>query len=67
MRHGRLLVEEFDEAFMLKRIHRSKDDKWWTESCLRLRDFACTKEDYHTWKQHDLDRGKDEWKKARRE
>ncbi len=58
MRLGRLLLEEFDEAFMLSRIHRSKDDLWWTESCLRLRDFACTKtEDYDAWMQHDLDRG----------
>ena len=43
---------------MLKRIHRSKDDLWWTESCLRLRDFECTKTgDYDVWSQHDLDRG----------
>ena len=43
---------------MLNHIHRSKDDVWWTESCLRLRDFTCTKEgDYDEWKQHDLDRG----------
>ena len=43
---------------MLNRIHRSKDDLWWTESCLRLRDFTCTKhEDYDVWMQHDLDRG----------
>jgi len=31
---------------------------WWTESCLRLRDFTCTKEggwDY--WRLRDLDRG----------
>ena len=43
---------------LLKRIHRSKEDLWWTESCLRLRDFTCTKEgDYDWWRQHDLDRG----------
>ena len=42
---------------MLKRIHRSKDDVWWTESCLRLRDFAMTKEDYNAWLQHDLSLG----------
>ena len=43
---------------MLKRIHRSKDDMWWTQSCLRLRDFQCTKEeDYDSWRLHDLDRG----------
>ena len=48
----------FDEAVMLKRIHRSKDDMWWTESCLRLRDFTCTKEDdWDWWRLHDLDRG----------
>ena len=67
MRFGKLLVEDFKEAFMLKKIHRSKDDMWWTESCLRLRDFACTKEDYDAWKQHDLDRGNAVWKKERRE
>ena len=56
--HGKLLVKLFDEAFMLRRIHRSKEDLWWTESCLRLRDFTCTKEgDYDVWRQHDLDRG----------
>ena len=55
---GRYLLREFKEAFMLNRIHRSKDDLWWTESCLRLRDFTCTKhEDYDVWMQHDLDRG----------
>ena len=43
---------------MLKQIHRSKEDMWWTESCLRLRDFTCTKEgDFDHWHQHDLDRG----------
>ena len=43
---------------MLRRIHRSKEDMWWTESCLRLRDFTCTKtEDYDIWREHDLDRG----------
>jgi hypothetical protein len=43
---------------MLKQIHRSKEDIWWTQSCLRLRDFTCTKEgDYDFWRQHDLDRG----------
>ena len=55
---GKQLLETFDEAVMLKKIHRSKDDMWWTESCLRLRDFACTKEgDYDWWREHDLDRG----------
>ena len=55
---GRLLLSEFKEAIMLKRIHRSKEDLWWTESCLRLRDGTCTKEnDYDYWCQHDLDRG----------
>ena len=57
-RHGKLLLTEFKEAIMLKQIHRSKEDMWWTESCLRLRDFTCTKEgDYDHWRQHDLDRG----------
>ena len=43
---------------MLKRIHRSKDDRWWTESCLRLRDFAMDYYgDYEVWRLHDLDRG----------
>ena len=43
---------------MLHKIHRSKEDMWWTESCLRLRDFTCTKEgDYDHWQGHDLDRG----------
>ena len=56
--HGRRLMETFREAIMLKRIHRSKDDLWWTESCLRLRDFEMTyEEDYQSWRQHDLDRG----------
>ena len=55
---GKLLLSEFKEAIMLKQIHRSKEDVWWTESCLRLRDFTCTKEgDFDHWKQHDLDRG----------
>ena len=56
--HGKLLMQTFDEAVMLTRIHRSKADMWWTESCLRLRDFTCTKEgDYDHWQGHDLDRG----------
>ena len=43
---------------MLKHVHRSKEDMWWTESCLRLRDFTCTKDgDYDYWRLHDLDRG----------
>ena len=43
---------------MLTRIHRSKDDLWWTESCLRLRDFEMSYHgDYEVWWQHDLDRG----------
>ena len=58
IRQGKYLLGEFQEVFMLDRIHRSKDDLWWTESCLRLRDFICTKDgDYDWWKQHDLDRG----------
>ena len=56
--YGKMLLSEFKEAIMLKQIHRSKEDLWWTESCLRLRDFTCTKEgDYDHWRQHDLDRG----------
>ena len=55
---GRQLLSEFSEAIMLREIHRSKEDLWWTQSCLRLRDFACTKEgDWKYWYQHDLDRG----------
>ena len=54
----KMIREQFHEAVMLKRIHRSKDDMWWTESCLRLRDFTCTKEgDWDWWRLHDLDRG----------
>ena len=58
IRHGRLLLGQFTEAFVLRRIHRSKHDLWWTESCLRLRDFNCEKQrDYDVWQQRDLDRG----------
>ena len=57
-RAGRELLEAFKEAIVLTRIHRSKDDRWWTEFCLRLRDFAMTYDgDYQVWRQHDLDRG----------
>ena len=43
---------------MLSRIHRSEEELWWTESCLRLRDFTCTRSgDYDWWREHDLDRG----------
>ena len=56
--YGQQLIGEFKEAIMLKQIHRSKDDMWWTQSCLRLRDFTCTKAgDYDVWRQHDLDLG----------
>ena len=56
--YGKELLQTFKEAFMLKKIHRSKDDMWWTESCLRLRDFKCTREgDYDWWREHDLDHG----------
>ena len=54
---GKELTKTFTEAFMLSRIHRSKDDMWWTESSLRLRNFTCTWEDYEWWRKHDLDRG----------
>ena len=33
---GRHLLDSFKEAIMLTRIHRSKDDLWWTQSCLRF-------------------------------
>ena len=57
-RYGKHLLTTFDEAVLLQRIHRSREDVWWTESCLRLRDFTCTKSgDYDQWRQHDLDRG----------
>ena len=55
---GRHLLQSFKEAIMLTRIHRSKGDLWWTESCLRLRDFVMSYDgDYEVWRQHDLDRG----------
>ena len=58
IRFGKELLGIFEEAIMLRRIHRSKEDMWWTESCLRLRDFTCTKAgDYDFWRQHDLDSG----------
>ena len=57
-REGRALLGTFKEAVMLSNIHRSKEDLWWTESCLRLRDFECTKAgDWDIWQLHDLDRG----------
>jgi hypothetical protein len=55
---GKGLLTTIKEAVMLSNIHRSKEDLWWTESCLRLRDFECTKEkDWDIWHKHDLDRG----------
>ena len=43
---------------MLEQIHRSKEDVWWTESCLRLRDFQMDYyEDYCSWRMHDLSHG----------
>jgi hypothetical protein len=52
------LLELFEEAFLLKQIHRSKEDTWWTESCLRLRDFKMTMDqDWKQWQKYDLDRG----------
>ena len=54
---GKELLKEFDEAFMLTRIHRSGADVWWTESCLRLRDFEMGfAQDWQEWLKHDLDR-----------
>ena len=56
--YGKELLKEFNEACLLQKIHRSKADMWWTESCLRLRNFEMTySADYHYWRQHDLDRG----------
>lgn len=58
MRKGTTGSVTFNEAIMLKQIHRSKEDMWWTESCLRLRDATCTKDgDWEYWREHDLDRG----------
>ena len=55
---GKELLKTFDAAFMLTQIHRSADDAWWTESCLRLRDFKMDyRRDYSYWLQHDLRRG----------
>jgi hypothetical protein len=55
---GKDLVAAFDAAFMLTQIHRSADDTWWTESCLRLRDFKMDlQRDYNFWILHDLRRG----------
>ena len=43
---------------MLTRIHRLKDDVWWTEFCLRPWEFVVSYEgDYEVWRRHDLDRG----------
>ena len=57
-RAGLRKLASFQEAFVLRRVHRSAEDLEWTESCLRLRDATCTKEgDYDWWRQHDLDRG----------
>ena len=54
-RHGAALMRTFKEAWILSKIHRSSEDMWWTESCLRLRDFTCTKQgDYDVWRLHDL-------------
>ena len=54
---GKEFLTEFDEAFMLTRIHRSGADVWWTESCLRLRDFEMGfAQDWEAWLKHDLDR-----------
>ena len=61
-KQGGDLVKLFREAIVLKRIHRSGDDKAWTESCLRLRNMTEDvipelKRDYARWYMHDLDRG----------
>jgi hypothetical protein len=49
IRFGKDLLGIFDEAIMLRRIHRSKADMWWTESCLRLRDFSGQPRHSHQW------------------
>lgn len=59
---GSHLVKIFREAILLKRVHRSQEDMWWTESCLRLRNInddtlQQIMDDYNIWRQHDLDRG----------
>ena len=55
---GKELLKTFDAAFMLTQIHRSAEDSWWTESCLRLRDYSMDYwYDYQYWMQHDLRRG----------
>lgn len=56
--HDALLRRTLHEAIMLRRIHRSQEDVWWTESCLRLRDFTCMKKGaYDIWRDHELGRG----------
>ena len=55
-------VQIFREAVLLKRVHRSQEDMWWTESCLRLRNISRDtldelKQDYEIWRRHDIDRG----------
>ena len=59
---GHHLVSLFKEAILLKRVHRSKEDMWWTESCLRLRNLDDEtrdefQADYDRWRHHDLDFG----------
>ncbi len=59
---GRTLTNLFREAIVLRRIHRSGDDKDWTEACLRLRNLTedlrpQLKADHARWKMHDLQTG----------
>ena len=59
---GFKLTSLFKEAVLLKRVHRSEADMWWTKSCLRLRNLDDDNQsefvrDYERWRQHDLDRG----------
>lgn len=55
---GKLRMLTFADAVIFTRIHRSKEDMWWTGSCLRLHDFMFTKDgDYEHWQGHVLDRG----------
>ena len=56
--YGKQLLMLFNEACLLRKIHRSKEDMWWTQSCLRLRDFEMSyARDYVHWLEHDIDRG----------
>ena len=38
-RQGHVLLELFSEAVVFREAHRSKEDQWWTKSCLDLCNF----------------------------